>query len=501
MPDYHINDKWILNRISDKSETFDNWLSNLIGSIEKSIENIDDKVFEELEKQKDGKSKKAVKKDITKAKNDIQNAKKELQNLGSLGKIIPKITSQFLNFMDDDKNENFLLESKKNSIDGLEPELNLDFITGKKKSLSSALLDVSKERGIDIKGILYLIEALPDLEAFLYSTSVKKYYRDHTEHALRVAVLGDFLLEQEFENGNLAGIISELTELDKNSITEKIWWITGIIHDLGYPLGKMSTAVNFSLFNQLLKCYPTLDLEFLPCEIGLSWKGKQEDYLRIIEDGLSKEARELIRKGAGYDIKKLAITKPKIFLRNQNGHKEFDFKGTYDLDHGVLSALCLLNGLGTPEQILKNDEYKGYILAAKAIALHNFKFSLTDFNFDQNPLAFFLVLIDELQEWGRPIPIQIRDTYFTTELKKVTLLDELELHMDEFSWFMHFRNEKAKKLMNFNFNLFSNDKEKSLLRLNTGSNFRTTALHLNDIKLAHSKKKKEQIISQKKIIV
>jgi len=28
-------------------------------------------------------------------------------------------------------------------------------------------------------------------------------------------------------------------------------------------------------------------------------------------------------------------------------------------------------------------------------------------------------LIDELQEWGRPIPIQVRDTYFTTEIKKV----------------------------------------------------------------------------------
>ena len=38
----------------------------------------------------------------------------------------------------------------------------------------------------------------------------------------------------------------------------------------------MTTAINYSLVNQMLKCYPTLDLEFLPFEISLSWKGNQE---------------------------------------------------------------------------------------------------------------------------------------------------------------------------------------------------------------------------------
>ncbi|MCE7745846.1 MAG: hypothetical protein GPJ52_12005, partial [Candidatus Heimdallarchaeota archaeon] len=65
------------------------------------------------------------------------------------------------------------------------------------------MYDVAVERGIDSEGILYLIQSLPDLESFLYSTSAGKYYRDHTEHQLRVAVLGDFLLEQDLGRGTL----------------------------------------------------------------------------------------------------------------------------------------------------------------------------------------------------------------------------------------------------------------------------------------------------------
>ena len=501
MLDYHINDKWILDRISNTSETFDNWIKNLITSVEKNIENIDDEMFNNIEKKKEGMTKHEVKRELAKTKKQVAKTTKDLENLGSIPNFVPEFGSKILQWVGNKVSENVLKEFQDSGLEGLENKFDLDFITGKKKNLSSALLDVTKERGINIKGVLYLIEALPDLEAFLYSTSVKKYYRDHTEHALRVAVLGDFLLEQKFENGDLAGIISEIIELDKTLFTEKIWWITSIIHDLGYPLGKMSSAVNYSLLNQLLKCYPTLDLEFIPCEIGLSWKGNQEEYLMIIEEGLSNEAREYVRKGAGYNHKRFPIPDPEIFLRTQTGHPEYNYKGYFDLDHGVLSALCLLNGLGMPDEIRRNEEYKGYILAAKAIALHNIKDKISDFNFDKNPLTFFLVLIDELQEWGRPIPIQVRDTYFTTELKKVTLLDEIELHLDEFAWYMQFRNAEAKKLMNFDFSLFSNNKEKSLERLYTGNNFSSISLHLEDIEINQSKKKRENVIASKTIKV
>ena len=126
-----------------------------------------------------------------------------------------------------------------------------------------------------------------------------------------------------------------------------------------------------------------LDLEFSPFEINLAWKGEQEEYLKIIEEGLSKEARTLIRDGAGfYQHEKLA-QKPHIFLKQPGGHPEFKHESPVNLDHGVISALALLKGLGTPEEIQKNEEHHDYVLVARAIALHNFKASLKDYVFDE----------------------------------------------------------------------------------------------------------------------
>ena len=494
LPNYIINDDWILSRISSQSTSFSGWVKNLMINVEKSLDKAPPEFVEKFKKE-------ANFEDLKTLDQELINAQKELENLGFFGKKISNFTMKILN-----KVQKPIQKQVKKSFKGIE-DLDfledLDFITGKRKNLSSALYDVSKERGIKSEGLLYLIRALPDLEAFLYSTSTKKFYRDHTEHALRVAVLGDFLLEKDVGQGPLGGLISDLTDLDKNQLKDKFWWITGLIHDIGYPLGKMTTAVNYSLINQLLKCYPTLDLEFAPIEISLAWNGQQEEYLKIIEEGLSIEARKLIRKGAGFDIQNISAQKTQVFLQKSKGHPEYEYENPVKLDHGVISALSLLKGLGTPEEIKKNDEFYGYILVAKAIALHNFKVSLKDYIFKEQPLTFFLMLIDELQEWGRPIPIQVRDTYFTTELEKVTLLDEIQLQLDdELEWLMKFKNQQAKDLMQFNFNLFSGEKKKSFGRLNSGEVFPRTTINLHDITVTGQKKeRKENIIGKDTIII
>ncbi|MFX0153563.1 MAG: hypothetical protein ACFE9Q_03460 [Candidatus Hodarchaeota archaeon] len=491
MPEFQINDDWVLNRISSQSNSFSEWLSNVLKTVEKSLETAPSEIVEVIKKDKNLDSLKNLDK-------ELDSAKKELAELGGFGKIFSGFEMKMYKRLQ--KPLEKTIKKSLEGLEGLDIMSELDFLTGKRKDLSSALYDVSKERGIESEGLLYLIRALPDLEAFLYSTSVKKYYRDHTEHALRVAVLGDFLLEQDLGQGSLEGVISDLTGLDRKLLKEKFWWITGLIHDIGYPLGKMTTAVNYSLLNQLLKCYPTLDLEFIPFEINLAWKGEQEEYLKIIEEGLSKEACNLIREGAGQKYIQLPPQDSKLFLTKANGHPEFKYKDPVELDHGVISALSLLKGLGTPEEIKDNDEYFGYILAARAMALHNFKTNLRDYVFDEQPLAFFLMLIDELQEWGRPIPIQIRDTYFTTELEKVTLLDELLLSLDEFTWLMQFKNQQAKDLMEFNFSLFSTEKKKTFGRLNSGEMFPKTTIKLQDIEIIQNKKNRKENVIAKDII-
>jgi len=432
-------------------------------TIDKSLELAPPEIREEIKKDTDFTSLKNLDKEIA-------EAQKELAKIGGLGKKISNFGTSILGGV-----QKAIQKTVHSSLKGLEdldsiPEL--DFITGKRKDLSSALYDVSKERG------------------------------DHTEHALRVAVLGDFLLEQDLGRGSLDGLISELTDLDKNLLKDKFWWIIGLLHDIGYPLGKMTDAVNYSLVNQLLKCYPTIDLEFIPFEINLAWRGEQEEYLKIIEQGLSKQARELIREGAGFSFQKISAQDPQVFLTKTEGHPEYKYQNRIELDHGVISGLSLLKGLGKPEEIRNNDEFFGYVLAARAMALHNFKAQLKDYVFEEQPLAFYLMLIDELQEWGRPIPVQIRDTYFTTELKKVTLLDELRLSLDEFSWLMQFKNQQAKELMEFNFKYFSNEKKKSFGRLDSGEMFPKTTINLQDVEIRRDKKeKKENIIAQDIIII
>ena len=149
-----------------------------------------------------------------------------------------------------------------------------------------------------------------------------------------------------------------------------------------------------------------------------------------------------------------------------------------------------------------HDNLNDYVEAARAIALHNFKAKLKDYVFDNQPLAFFLMLIDELQEGGRPIPVQIRDTYFTTEINKVNLLDEILLNLDEFNWLLQFKNQQAKKLMKFDFKFFSNEKKKTFGRLNSGESFPKTTINLQDVKITEQKrKKKEDIIAHDTIII
>jgi hypothetical protein len=481
MSDYNINDKWILNRISKQSTSFSSWISSLKNVISKSLENVDPKQLGQHGKNE-------IVTSLDEVENNLLEAKEELSKLG-LGGMFSKFGAIMGKYI------------KRQIADtGKEDDLfNIDFITGKKKSLSGALYDVSKEKGIEETGLLYLIKALPDLEAFLYSTSVQKYYRDHTEHALRVAVLGDFLLSQDLGQGKLSKVIADKIELDEIFIREKLWWLIGLLHDIGYPLGKMTTAVNYSLLNQVLKCYPTLDLEIQPLQIGLSWKGNLEDYMQILEQGMSDKARELFRTGVG--LKTRQVSQYQTFLHQQAGHPEYQYSEQFEFDHGVLSALCLLNGLGTPEEIKNDEENRGYILVAQAIALHSFKDKLPDHSFEKRPLGFLLILVDELQEWGRPIPIKVQDSYFTTDVKKENLLDGLLLYLDEFKWNMEFRNDTAKKLSNFDFNRFSLSKKESFERLERGNEFKSTTIHLKDVKIADGEGKQEKILSENKIII
>ncbi|MFX0004805.1 MAG: hypothetical protein ACFE9J_15160, partial [Candidatus Hermodarchaeota archaeon] len=159
MPDFQINDDWILNRISSQSTSFSQWVSTLLKTVEKSLENAPPEILEEFKKSKNLKSLKDMDKQLANANKEIALAKKEMSKLGSFGKFMTGFEKKML----DQIQKPIELEIKKSllDLDALDLIPELDFITGKQKDLSTALYDVSKERGIESEGLLYLIRALP----------------------------------------------------------------------------------------------------------------------------------------------------------------------------------------------------------------------------------------------------------------------------------------------------------------------------------------------------
>ncbi|MFX0097410.1 MAG: hypothetical protein ACFE7E_06595 [Candidatus Hodarchaeota archaeon] len=354
-------------------------------------------------------------------------------------------------------------------------------------SLSSALYDVAKERGITHEGVLHLIRMLPEFEALMYFLNVRKFYRDHCAHQLRVAVLGDFLLDLKSDSGTLEGQIRDKLGLSSDEV-RTAWWFTGLLHDTGYPLSKLCTAINWSLLNEILRCYPSLDIKIAPMFVGLgSGELRNWEYLSILADGMPNHWQERIKKGLG-------LSEPSIdTLLFEAGHhidKEYQPE-SLQIDHGVVGAVNLLRTIGAPERLRKNlPEDRPFIEAARAISVHDFKDDLKEVPFEKYPLAFLLILADELQEWSRPIPAPIKDTYFTTSLEKITLLEAISYKKSDELWDIPYENTQAKKILSFDFNMLCMDKVKALEVLNCTEQYPESEIQLRDVK--HEEDRKEE---------
>ena len=345
-------------------------------------------------------------------------------------------------------------------------------------SLSDALYDVAKERGITNEGVLRLIRTLPEFEALMYFLNVRKYYRDHCAHQLRVAVLGDYLLDLRSEAGGIEGIIKDKLGLSSEEV-RTVWWFTGLLHDTGIPLARLCTAVNWSLLNEILRCYSSLDIEASPMFVSLaSDKLQNREYLSILVDDTPKRWQKMIERGLG-------VSEPTdetiLFKAGYYARQEYQPRNLH-IDHGVVGAVNLLKTLTTPDELRKNfPEHRPLIEAAKAISIHNFKGELKNVLFEDFPLAFLLIVADELQEWSRPVPVPVKDTYFTTSLEKVALVDAISYARPNELWDIPYADMQAKKLAKFDFRKLCTDKTHSLKVLNCTEQFPESEVQLRNI--------------------
>jgi hypothetical protein len=204
---------------------------------------------------------------------------------------------------------------------------------------------------------------------------------------------------------------------------------------------------------------------------------ENKQYLAILSEGLPKKWQELINGGLG--IPSTTDTSA-VFKPDMRGEEYLP--GSAKMDHGVVAAVSLLRTLGTPKHIRKRQpEDRPLIEAARAIALHNFASKLGSVTFEAHPFAFLLIVADELQEWSRPVPATVQDTYFTTSLEKVTLLDTIYYDPSTDEWDIPYVNTQAKRIIHFDFKRLSSDKEKALKVLDCTEQFPESEVLLQDI--------------------
>jgi hypothetical protein len=374
------------------------------------------------------------------------------------------------------------LDKKLEKLDNLGSVIS-DRVAGKllrtgQASVAKALLDVARERGVTNKDLLRLIEMMPEFEALMYFLNVRKFYRDHTAHSLRVAVLGNFLIDAKSSAGSLEGIIKDALGLAGPEV-RTAWWFAGLLHDIGIPLANLFTSLNWSLVNEMFRCYPTLGMEVTPMRICLaSTKLENAAYLPILTEGMPPRWQELVRNGLGRPD---APPEQLVYKAASQSTQEYK-PGKAEMDHGVVAALSLLSTLGTPEQLREGTpEDRPLIEAARAIALHNLAKDLRSIPFEKYPLVFLLVLADELQEWSRPVSFSTKESYFTTSLQKMTFLDEVFFEDSAKLWDIPYGNPEAKKIVQFDFRRLCHDKAEALATLDCSGQYPESDLKLQDI--------------------
>ena len=311
---------------------------------------------------------------------------------------------------------------------------------------------ILESRGLSstARNLKAVIDRLPDFQAFVYATD--EFYRDHIEHQIRVAVLGDFLLSQHFgydhDRLSLSERICSITGLTEENVL-KAWWIASLFHDVGIPIAKLSKNMN-DFVNDLAMVYGNLNLKLPP--IGSL----------IIDENRNRVMFEALTTG----FSRLIIKKFRIAL---------GWDGTPIVNHGALSALLVLNSIpelgGVESDKLKErfeEDYRAYLIAARAMMLHDLyqDNNRIEIHSHRDPIAYLLVCCDEMQEWNRDVSMK-RRSVFDPRYSIVQLMDHciMDISDNGIEFTAEYRNQEAKDSCGFIFDYCLSEKSRDLVRL------------------------------------
>lgn len=236
------------------------------------------------------------------------------------------------------------------------------------------------------------LNRMVDLVMFLDQGT--KRYRGHDIHQFNVAALGLFLLDTHVKKNN--SLKEYLVSVHQDQFSnpgdvQKTWLLASLLHDHAIPISHMFEIAPLICGMLEKKKCDELYKKALRAQRKTLWL----TYKRLFSKRLSSVYRNFFESNSKDKEKHLEKLVSKEMSRIglwEAAKNRFD-----QLDHGVLGAANII-GRFKNSPLDKNVEN-----SAKAIAVHNLKG--VRISFRKDPLAFLLVLCDELQEWGREIAV------------------------------------------------------------------------------------------------
>lgn len=317
-------------------------------------------------------------------------------------------------------------------------------ITSENKSEKNAHVSAVNERNT----LLDLVKIMKKYEENTGDLIEKQ--RDHFIHSVNVFLLGLAIYSQNksYRDSFKAYIIESPYEkyykINEEFSHEEFlyrWGVAALFHDIGYPveiIGKQlnkfindgvksisssygaDTAIDFKDFNEF-NAIVKIDPDFADNYTGIYPKAK---FLNLFKP-TDIMAHKISTDFSNVDVND--VVKHLDSFVNIMGDSGF-------IDHGFFSAILVLNSYGyLIQKYSKNHDFFFYPIvdSATAILLHNYyrnvlqkkPFNLPALHPRQSPLAYLLILCDELQEWNRR-PFGIKD-------KKRSHVNDLNIVIDD----------------------------------------------------------------------
>ena len=229
-----------------------------------------------------------------------------------------------------------------------------------------------------------------------------RIYRDHYLHQFQVFLLGLYFIDKLYHN---------FTEKYKKP--EISWLIISSFHDMAYPV-QLYDDWSGEFFKKIFDV--TKDI----AHIELKSKFVEESFMNCTNSLIASLCSVFGKEELKGD-----------WLAEKNKLVQFFYKEiTEAKNHCILSSISLLKMIPKYKtKIMKTIKSNGdrkkfqdifnniFMPSALAIALHDAKIwlklkkdgNLPILKFEDDPLSFLLIFCDNIQEWGRPLQLQIND--------------------------------------------------------------------------------------------